>query len=270
MSHPIDDCYVNLRRASEHFDTLHAEIVEWQKVHQAHAVISVEPFTGDELINVTNVPPLPPEWGALVGEIIYNLRAGLDYLVYELALQGGGNPEVERTEFPISDDPIKYLAVKGRTRRTYRDVCLAGVSERWKDEIDKLQPYQPGTGRRELLALNFLSNRSKHKTGALVRMRLTTRRCVVIYPGGDVVRGFMLRFRNFRDFGQMYVDAVTPGRSTEVVTIIKKHPNEQELDFTVAFGATPPVTLFQIKQIITATQEIIARFWDAFTPPYTP
>ena len=143
-----------------------------------------------------------------VNEITDHLRSALDSLVYELSVKGGGEQSANGTPSPIARKSTDYhrLQRKGRRRRSYRDVCLDGMSDHCKAEIDKLQPYEP-IGRRELLALLHLSNRSKYRTGLRVRMRIVTPRT----PSLSKVATFIESFEKGFEGGNVKIEAVRPG-----------------------------------------------------------
>lgn len=86
-----------------------------------------------------------------VGEHLYNLRAALDYLIYELALLDSGEPKTG-TQFPIESTPEGFA---GR-RNTY----LKGVSDEHVALIETLQPYR---GCEWTKRLKVLSNPDKHR-----------------------------------------------------------------------------------------------------------
>jgi hypothetical protein len=134
FKHALDGCRERVRRAEEHLNELEREIaVTIEK--QAYSL----PFDLDikpphPAINVGD----PPETfagvrlGTLVGEIIYNCRCALDYLIYALAVIDSGKPQ-EKTQFPIMDT-AKDFAGRGKT-------LLVGVSAAHVAAIERLQPY---------------------------------------------------------------------------------------------------------------------------------
>lgn len=99
----------------------------------------------------------PPEFSVLVGEICYNLRASLDYLVYELAIEDSGSAQ-EGTQFPIEDSPEGFARRKDpKDRRCY----LQGVKPAHIAMIEELQPYNGCEWSR---VLREISNPDKHRT----------------------------------------------------------------------------------------------------------
>lgn len=94
---------------------------------------------------------MPENFSVLVGETAYNLRAALDYLVYELAFLDSGEKR-EQTQFPITSS-LEVFASTGERR-------LVGVSQRHVAVIEGLQPYK---GDDWLAVLPSLSNQDKHR-----------------------------------------------------------------------------------------------------------
>ncbi len=92
-----------------------------------------------------------PMLGVLIGEIVYNLRAALDYLVYALARQDSDSFQ-SGTQFPIEDTP------DGFARRTKE--FLKGLNATHVAMIEEFQPYK---GCNWTKILRDLSNPDKHR-----------------------------------------------------------------------------------------------------------
>jgi hypothetical protein len=95
--------------------------------------------------------PILEDWGVVVGEVVYNLRAGLDYLVHALAEHDSGVVQ-QNTQFPICDDPNAFTKV---AKSRLRGIAHSNVSR-----IESYQPYKGGQWVREL---RELSNPDKHR-----------------------------------------------------------------------------------------------------------
>ena len=80
-------------------------------------------------------PDIPIEWAIRSGEILYNLRSALDYLVWQLVLDNKDEP-TRVTQFPILDKETEWV-----TPKTERN--LKGVAEKHKRTIRFLQPFNP-------------------------------------------------------------------------------------------------------------------------------
>lgn len=101
----------------------------------------------------------PPEIGITAGEVVYNLRAALDYLVFELATLGSGEVNM-RTQFPIESTPEGFKARRHPTKRGDPN-WLTGVDCSHCAAIEALQPYN-GVDWTEFL--RDISNEDKHRT----------------------------------------------------------------------------------------------------------
>ncbi|MGA3166175.1 MAG: hypothetical protein ABSF14_08640 [Terriglobia bacterium] len=108
--------------------------------------------------------PIPKDVSIIVGEVFYNLRAALDYLVYELARQDSGIRQ-DATQFIIEDvrsDPKeKSRGFEPRSKRSLR-----GLNPRHIDQIESFQPYK---GVAWTKMLRDISNPDKHRELVVVR-----------------------------------------------------------------------------------------------------
>ena len=103
-----------------------------------------------------------PITSILVGEAVYNLRAALDYLVYELSLLDSPKKDVRWTQFPIADN-IDAWDKSCKSRIKY-------LSDRHISEIRKLQPAFGCTWTE---VLRDFSNPDKHERLTYVGARTT-------------------------------------------------------------------------------------------------
>jgi hypothetical protein len=92
------------------------------------------------------------QFGILMGEICYNLRSALDYLVFELAILDS-SAEQSGTQFPIIDTKEDF--VRDAERR-----WLKGISPSHVAAIERLQPYNGCNWTR---LLRECSNPDKHR-----------------------------------------------------------------------------------------------------------
>jgi len=153
LKHPLDSCRERVRRAEEHLLSLELEVASMTEKQANSLPFDLDPNSPHAVINVGH----PPETfagvrsGTLVGEIIYNLRCALDYLVYALAVLDSGSPQ-NGTQFPIMD-AAKDFASRGKT-------MLTGIKAAHVDAIEQLQPYKGCNWTRHL---RDLSNMDKHR-----------------------------------------------------------------------------------------------------------
>ena len=108
--------------------------------------------TGEYVYRFAKVPLIPDDLSLLMGDALYNSRACLDHLLWQLVLANNQTPS-PRNEFPIFIDPAKYGAEKRNKIR--------GVSNAVEAVIDGLQPCNGGY--EGLWFLQVLGNVDKHR-----------------------------------------------------------------------------------------------------------
>ncbi len=153
--HRLDGAYLRTERAGEHLADLESRIRLFVDTEKDKVPFEFDPDTSQIVVGPFEVKReydgVYDPWRILIGEITYNLRAALDYLVYELAFLDSG-AEQKGTQFPIEDTP------KGFNGR--RNAFLKGLNVKHITSIEALQPYK-GTAWTHLLAL--FSNPDKHR-----------------------------------------------------------------------------------------------------------
>jgi hypothetical protein len=152
FKHPLDYSFERVRRAEEHLIEMRghvegvfqmqedASFVDYDPnpPHQIRAHLPAETFAGMRL-------------GIIVGEVVYNLRAALDYLVFQLAERDSGAPQ-DDTQFPIVCKPNNFRLGVNR--------WLKGINPAHVAAIEKLQPYNRCEWTR---TLREISNPDKHR-----------------------------------------------------------------------------------------------------------
>lgn len=168
--HPLDGAYQRVRRAGIHLTNLNRRVTALCKAIIDGVVGERKPQTlqidGREVevvLGKASIPfsPIPPIISILVGETIYNLRAALDYLVYELACFDAKSI-VKDTQFPIQDTEESFWAWKKKR--------LKGVSDKHVAALKRLQPCD-GCDWTKVLA--SISNPDKHMHLTVVRSPVT-------------------------------------------------------------------------------------------------
>jgi hypothetical protein len=155
LTHPLDSCFKRVERAHEHLLNLMAQADDTFR-KQANSVVFE--FDPNPPYKRTINHSLPTEtfygmqFGILMGEICYNLRSALDYLVFELARLDSG-AEQSGTQFPIID--AKEDFVRDAERR-----WLKGINASHVAAIERLQPYNGCNWTR---LLRECSNPDKHR-----------------------------------------------------------------------------------------------------------
>ena len=134
QQHPLDPCYERLIRAAEHLTEFEVLLDEVRRNEAYEAGIEFDPLP-PYCIKKVNLPGqtfFDMRFGVLVGEIFYNLRSSLDYLIYELARHDSGRAQMD-TQFPICDCARDFSNQKKRR--------LKGVSDEHIAAIERLQPF---------------------------------------------------------------------------------------------------------------------------------
>lgn len=123
--------------------------VDSEPPHAVHWRWKVRSWTTDEVSRFESLP-------LILGDMLYDLRATLDYLVWQLVLVSGHSP-TDQHSFPCVRNRKDWGSARGR--------CLAGVERQWADEVERLQPYHGENPVRHLLSvLDTINNVNKHRT----------------------------------------------------------------------------------------------------------
>jgi hypothetical protein len=149
--HPLEGAFARVSRAEEHLRDLDDMLASILNAQQNSIPIEFD-------INSGYVVPQRPkgtfvtyEVAILIGEICYNLRDALDYLIYELTRADSGSVK-SGTQFLIEDLPENFI----RRQKTF----LNGLNTAHIAAIERLQPYN---GCDWAAALRDFSNRDKHR-----------------------------------------------------------------------------------------------------------
>jgi hypothetical protein len=160
--------YYRIKRANSHFNDLQRRAIDLcGQMRQQQISFHLNAETNKLSLNVPErfVVEVPALLGVLLGEVVYNLRAALDYLVFDLALFRTGS-EKDKTQFPIED------SYDGWRRHVERGPYLAGLTANDVAGIKRCQPCQtlnPDWGKFQWLAkFRDISNADKHKQWTVV------------------------------------------------------------------------------------------------------
>jgi hypothetical protein len=121
--------------------------------YEAVTVDNVESGFRETILHVNGSPDPPMSIGLLAGDIVHNLRAALDHLMWQLVIANGQVPD-DQTMFPISREERLYL--KAREGRKVR-----GIDAEALRRLDALKPYKGGNG--DLWELHELDIVDKHR-----------------------------------------------------------------------------------------------------------
>jgi hypothetical protein len=154
MSNPLDGAFQRIFRAQNYIRECDGLMRHFASVSEDVIIANYNTSTPIEF------PDIPSDLPLAVSDAIHNIRAALDYLVYELALKDSGAIQ-EGTQFPFEHcrtgkspggNPIGFEAVKDR--------FLRGVNATHRAMIEKLQPYN---GHDWAKNLRDISNPDKHR-----------------------------------------------------------------------------------------------------------
>jgi hypothetical protein len=145
----LADAFLRLDRAGEHLSNLETRIETFRASQKNKVTLLIEADRpGPGIRDETEEPPRIIS--VIAGEVVYNLRAALDYLVYALAWLDSCKHQ-PKTQFPIESSRKVF---EGR-----RDTVLKGVSHEHVAAIQALQPFE---GCNWIGLLRDASNQDKH------------------------------------------------------------------------------------------------------------
>jgi hypothetical protein len=143
-----------IERAHEHVLNLKGEVDAFLKEEPYVVVAEEDAQTGDKVFRVSVRSEIPFRLAAIAGDAIHNLRAALDYLIWQLVEANGQVPN-QRTEFLFGNDEADF------STRCKGKILKMGVSAPAMDLIEALKPYNGGND--GLYALHRLDIRDKHR-----------------------------------------------------------------------------------------------------------
>lgn len=142
---------IKLARAQRHLQELE-DAVRAHLEAKPFLVTRHEEPDGSLLYRLRIRSEVPAEWGAIVGDVVHNIRAALDLLAWQFVIASGAQPTVD-TAFPITRHRSNFEKTLRRT--------LSGASEPVRRFVRRLRPY-PG-GHSILVQLHALDIIDKHR-----------------------------------------------------------------------------------------------------------
>lgn len=160
----LEQVGAKLQRARLHMTALEAEIAQWEMKNERSVVVKPTYIAQEDsyVFRISRVPDQSPLvlWGTSIGDFLYNVRSGLDYLAWHAAVKTQGG-------FPSRPTQVKFPITLNRT--SYRKAS-AQFSQDFTSFFERYQPFLPwpiATERdREdhpLLVIQRLSNADKHR-----------------------------------------------------------------------------------------------------------
>jgi hypothetical protein len=167
FGHPLYGAELRLARARQLIGTMHRQYQRYADAHEhsgwnqsfdrTTGTLSLSPALSDA--RHVHVPKI----SITLGEIAYNIRSALDYLIYSIARANNNGKEVRGTQYPIEDSEERYwMRWTGKDPKTGRDVA------RWlnkipRDVAEDLAHYQPFAHCAWAELLRDISNPDKHR-----------------------------------------------------------------------------------------------------------
>ena len=167
--HPLDGPRLKLQRAEEHLDALDREMDVFTKSDPYSVTLEGQDQQGRYVFRF-DVRQQPPEHiGLTYGDAVTNMRAALDYIMWQLALrERDGKRPPRNTAFPIYLERKDFKAMRKR-----RNNPLMHIGEPARKVIEGFQPYHGSEGHDvyKLLWLNDLAIADKHQVLSVVIAR---------------------------------------------------------------------------------------------------
>ena len=248
----FDSARAKIERARKQMDALQAVFEGFYKSKPYSIRQELDPQAGEKRL-VFHADPLPLEWSVIIGEIVHNLRSALDHSIYELTRIEAGHP-LDRTEFPVFEDEMKYFAVDRRGKPAPKSGLfkIRGIKdERRRAVIKGLQPFEfkkthPSDQLPIIALVHELNIVDKHRTLHLCRMSTT-----------------QLRTRVLRDIHPISMTIIIPrledgtecARWKPVGNFNDEVDMESEVSFEIAFGDSVPI--LEGKPVITICEHLI-------------
>jgi hypothetical protein len=158
----FESARAKIARAREHLDFLEADFRRFVASQPYTIVQEVDPEAGEVRL-VYEPHPIPPDWSPVLGELLFNARCALDYVVYELS------NGADDSEFPIYSKASLWQ--QGERK------IAAITHDRARQFIEYMQPYHAGEhgstfDGTALWILRELNNIDKHRTLHVCRRQL--------------------------------------------------------------------------------------------------
>jgi hypothetical protein len=284
---PIDlsGCWAKIKRADMHLSFLHERVeslvvdggsYKLQTQYDSKTseiVIYGEAFGGQH----------EHEWGAVIGDVVHNLRSALDHLVWQLTLANGHTPpavvprkgpgsEWKGIRFPIyTSDPRKRYPISGR-RIPWRyepPDSLWGVRPTLRTDLQRLQPFNHGQDapKKPLAVLDELWNIDKHRHLHLALFFVGLHDCESKSPKLKfriVEKKAPGPFQGSAELGR--VEAVGGPYSNWIMVQRNVQPI---LVFDIAFEQGPPAYGGRVTQTLESLHDTVAAILVQFEPAFT-
>jgi hypothetical protein len=255
VSHPLDGCREKITRAGDHLERLDRESRRF--VEENRYILTIEDdmeHPPERVVRLRSVrqpeidPPL--RFGILAGEILYNLRSALDYLIWELATVGGGPGE--RNQFPIFDTPKQF--------EHFRERYLYGVRNELWTAIEAYQPYKGRLEGHYLRALAVLNDVDKHRVVHARTQSGMTGEGTLKLTNVTSARISSADWTHFEDGAQIYrILSWEPPDAAQVEV-------QADVRYTILFG--DPATIAMSRLDLVVVRDIVSNIIESFAAEF--
>ncbi|MDQ3023917.1 MAG: hypothetical protein M3R04_05985 [bacterium] len=255
-----------IERAEKHIQELEAEINAFLAVNPYRLVPQHDPVTGDFTHHVFEVDPAPSSIAIIFGDILNNLRATLDHLIYELVTANAGNPgDKWRGGFPIAESEKGFVQLMSEGQ-------VDGIPQAAQDIIRLIQPYKGGTGH-SLWQLTKLNNINKHRSVVIVGGKWDSFLMHWVEDFAD--NPFGLTESDFPipiDVSNLPPELVKLKHGEVLAPMPAQYKHEREFSVSIAIfepdvaESVPPIQI--CKELVKAIKGICAVFIDHGAPRY--
>jgi hypothetical protein len=156
----FDSARLKIRRAREHIRSFNEHGQRFRDTSPYHVTRAVERSGREHVYRVEIVEDPPRVLGAIVGDVVHNLRSALDSIVFDLSL--AGNPDLSERQrrdvgFPIATEETSFRKTKKMLRFLSPDQQAA---------VEGVQPFRTLPSQpelEELVMVRDLNNWDKHR-----------------------------------------------------------------------------------------------------------
>jgi hypothetical protein len=247
----LKESRLKIARANHHIDNLRAEIERFLAKEPYIVVEELDSDRGQYVNRVREKEPIPDELSLIAGDALHNLRASLDYVVWQL-VDGKGT---RGHQFPIVDDPAKLDgAIRGN---------LSGVAPEAVAIIRDLQPCVTHPSAPEtspLFALHKLDIDDKHKL--LTAIAFDESRATHFLPVGPAPGGFFLSL----EFNTRVALVDGAELSRYAIDGDPKMKVKQKLSFAVTFREPGALGSKEVIPALESLRDTVAEVVTRFEP----
>jgi hypothetical protein len=263
MTHPLAGCWAKIERAKELIIDLDSAIKMLLDSGAYLIAGECQPEQSRYVFKLMG-PPVPLRIAVTAGEVIHQLRACFDHVVWALASKNG-LPDTDRIAFPVCSTSEKYDA-------TVKNGILRGVSASDRLLIEALQPYHVADPPNCILQLlHRLDIEDKHRLLVVVSHTLVMGNSITITRNDNPGPGFGIELPS--TVTMRYPWAIEDGVETHWIPL-RGTPGPE---FRMEVDSRPEIAFEQIgtiqrapvipilRQFLAWTQETLPQFnkcWD--------